>query len=61
MLCPQKKITTTREQRDAFYERLDNDAVSRRSKVEKLMNEKVLKEQQILQSSKLYTRPRSAR
>jgi hypothetical protein len=56
-----KKHVISKEQQDGFFERLHDDSSKRRVKVEKLMSDKATKEQQILSSSKLYTRPRSAR
>ncbi|GAX78078.1 hypothetical protein CEUSTIGMA_g5520.t1 [Chlamydomonas eustigma] len=59
-LIPKKRIIS-KEQQDGFFERLLDDSSKRRVKVEKLMTDKAAKEQQILSSTKLYTRPRSAR
>ncbi len=59
-LCHKARIIS-KEQQDGFFERLLDDAGKRRVRVEKMMHEKAQKEKQILSSSKMYTRPRSAR
>ncbi len=61
-LCHKPRVIS-KEQQDGFFERLLDDAGKRRVRVEKLMNDKAIKEKQILASSQMYqkARPRSAK
>jgi hypothetical protein len=59
-MAPRTHVISQQEQ-DGFFERLMDDASRRRSRVEKLLNEKRAKELEILKSSNIYQRPRSAR
>lgn len=59
-LAPKKRVLG-RSRIEGFFDRLMDDASKRRAKAEKLAHDKVAKEQEILGSSVLYSRPRSGR
>ncbi|KAG2435433.1 hypothetical protein HYH02_011933 [Chlamydomonas schloesseri] len=59
-LAPPKRVLQP-SRIEGFFERLMEDASKRRAKAEKLAHDKVAKEKEILASSVMYGRPRSAR
>ncbi|KAG2423137.1 hypothetical protein HXX76_015522 [Chlamydomonas incerta] len=59
-LAPPKRVLQS-SRIEGFFERLMEDASKRRAKADKLAHDKVAKEKEILASSVMYGRPRSAR